>query len=81
MTAVAQIPYVHVERHLGGRRKYPFAQLRAIGDFFDVPTRKPNGLQNACSNYARLSGRWVRTFTLSTGVIRAMLVEIEPGAQ
>lgn len=80
---MAKVAYTHTGRNVGpGNGKYPFKQLREIGDYFDAPIAARAGLQNAAYCYGRLKGYRIKVTTLSltTGDVRAILVEIEEGA-
>lgn len=74
-----KVPYEPAARHVGRRGKYPWSQMRHIGDYFDLPPGTARGIRNACYNQ-KIHGRVYRTHKMGDGTTRVMLVEVEEGA-
>lgn len=76
---MAEIQYTHTAASRGCVGKYPFDEMKMVGDFFDAPA-VAGGLRNAAYYHSTMTGRRMRTFRISTGMIRVMLVETDGGA-
>lgn len=80
-----QIPYQHDAGRVKKRGgKYPFDQLRDIGDYFDAPAECKRAVQVAASLIGARIGRRFTAFAIAAGAgapgVRVMLVEIDDGA-
>ncbi|MGH8082534.1 MAG: hypothetical protein ACREP7_18305 [Lysobacter sp.] len=79
---MAKIPYEHqTGKRRGNGCKYPFAELRDIGDHFDAPAAARGSIQAAASLIGRRDGKRFCTYTLASGSARVILVEIDDGAR
>lgn len=79
---MAKIEYVHdVGRTRNRGCKYPFEQLRAVGDFFDAPAESKRAIQTAASLQSGRTGKRFTAFAISSGDVRVMLVDIDDGAR
>jgi len=61
-------------------RKYPWKEMREVGDYFDVPPGTMGGIRNSAYQQTMSTGKHFRTFKLEDGTVRVMLTEIELGA-
>lgn len=83
---MARIAYTHEPGRAQTRgRKYPFDQLRDIGDYFDAPAECKHAVQVAASLIGGRLGKRFTAFKVAAGAgtdaVRVMLVEIDDGAR
>lgn len=60
-------------------QRYPWQQMKAIGDYFDVPAEFAKAARTGVSNGAwhqkRKTGHRFKTVRLDSGAIRVMLID------